>query len=73
VPQGSTLFALSQIVQKLVQITTSGESLMDEEQLEAIVELLPNEVSLTQLRMSHQSRLEVNPGDRSRLLAQRPN
>ncbi|GIL72691.1 hypothetical protein Vretifemale_2934, partial [Volvox reticuliferus] len=53
----------AQIVQKLVQITTTGESLMDEEQLEAIVQIFPTEEERRRLAEYKGDRACLNEAD----------
>ncbi|GIL43296.1 hypothetical protein Vafri_1081 [Volvox africanus] len=53
----------AQIVQKLVQVTTTGESLMDEEQLEAIVQIFPTEEERRRLAEYKGDRACLNEAD----------
>ncbi|GLI68844.1 hypothetical protein VaNZ11_013387, partial [Volvox africanus] len=53
----------AQIVQKLVHVTTTGESLMDEEQLEAIVQIFPTEEERRRLAEYKGDRACLNEAD----------
>ncbi|GFR41286.1 hypothetical protein Agub_g1801 [Astrephomene gubernaculifera] len=53
----------AQIVEKLVRMTTTGETVMEEEQLEAIIEMLPSEDERKRLEAYHGDRACLNEAD----------